>query len=923
MRFCLPGILVLIGITLFNTAQPHRIFQFHTSLTDSPPPINHAGVVPPDQISSQPVSEKSITDTTTTIQQSDTLSFINREINAINSALEDTGKKKQVAVADSFGFKISKDSLAAPVVYHADDSAVMDVPSKKLILYGKKSQVDYEDNSLTSPYIEYDNTTSLVKAHMKKDSTGTEIIYPEFKQGNFSSKSDTIVFNLKSKKGLTKGTYTQQGEMYVYGESIKKVDESVFYVKRARFTTCDLDTPHFAFVSNKNKFITNKMVFTGPVHPEFEGVPIPVYLPFGIFPLQQGRHSGLIAPTFTANEQQGLALEGLGYYKVINPSWDVVLRGTIYSYGGWTASVNPRYFKRYRYQGSMSFSYQNFKTNFKGDPDYQKNTTMALSWNHTADMKARPGVTFSSNINLTSSRFNEQVPNSAMRNITNQMSSTISYGKVWKDKPYNITLSASENQNTAMRIFNVNFPTLNFNLNTIYPFRRQDPAGELKWYENLGIGLTTRGISQSSFYDTASNIGGQLRDHFQWSVDHVIPITLSLPSLGPIQVSPGVSYQERWLQQKQILSWNDADKKLDTTIRKGFYTTRDVGFSLSATTRIFGMFGFKKSSRIQAIRHELRPQISFAYKPNLAKNSYYQVQVDSFGTIRTMPYYVGNLNSAFASSRFAGLTFDLDNILGMKVRNRKDTGEAELKKVSLIDGLSIHTAYNFLVDSFRLDNFNISARSNILNKVNISASAVLDPYFYDSLGRRRPKYAWKGDHFSLGHITNANVSLSSSFRGGENKVSSNTSMPTREELYQAGMTMDEYQQEAAYIMNNPGEFADFSIPWSVDLTYSLRMSRSYDRLKQGFKTNLSQDVTWNASMNLTPRWKMGVSGYYNLKTKELGTITMYLTRELHCWQIAINISRSTTYKFFTITISPRASILRDLKLNRSRYFYDF
>ena len=136
------------------------------------------------------------------------------------------------------------------------------------------------------------------------------------------------------------------------------------------------------------------------------------------------------------------------------------------------------------------------------------------------------------------------------------------------------------------------------------------------------------------------------------------------------------------------------------------------------------------------------------------------------------------------------------------------------------------------------------------------------------------------------------------------------------------MTLDEYQQEAAYVQNNPGEFADFSIPWSVDLTYSMRFSRGFDPIRKGFKTSLSQDINWNASTNLTPRWKLGMTGYYNIKTKELGTITMYLTRELHCWQISINISRSPTYKFFTINISPRSSMLRDLKINRTRYFYD-
>lgn len=907
--------LVLMAITVFSLADPHRSFQFHICLTDSPPPTLHR-----DTFSHEKNIPKKQAFLAT--EQGDSGVINNGLRDSSNLTVMDTSTGRKIPFADTLSFKVSRDSLSTPVSYHADDSMVLDVSGKKLMLYGRKSQVNYEDNQLTSPYIEYNNSNNLVTAYLKIDSTGEEINYPEFKQGDFSSKSDTIFFNMKTGKGLTKGTYTQQGEMYVYGEKIKKVDPSVFYVKRARFTTCDLDTPHFAFISNKIKFISKKTAFSGPVHPEFEGVPIPVYLPFGIFPLQQGRHSGLIAPSFTSNEQQGLALEGLGYYKVFNPSWDAVLRGTIYSYGGWTASINPRYFKRYRYNGSLSFSYQSFKQNFKGDPDFVKNNSMSLTWNHGADTRARPGVTFTSYVNLASSKFNEQVPNSAIRNISNQMSSTISYGKVWKDKPYNIQLTASENQNTALRIFNINFPDVNFNLNTIYPFRKKEPVGAQKWYENLGIGLNTRATSQSSFYDTAGNIGAQLANRFRWSADHIVPITLSLPPIGPLQVSPGVSYNERWYQAKQLLSWNNTDKKLDTAFKKGFYTSRDLSFSLSATTRIFGMFGFNKSSKVQAIRHEIRPTISLAYKPDLASRNYYLVQVDTLGNRQSKSYFEGNINQPFSPGKFAGLTFEIDNILGMKVRSNKDTGEAALKKVSLLDGLSIRGNYNFLVDSFKLSPFNFSMRSNILNKININAYATLDPYYYDTTGRRRNTYAWNAGKFSLGPVTSGSVSLSSSFRGGDNKLSNETSIPSQDQLYQAGMTLDEYQQEAAYVQNNPGEFADFSIPWSVDLTYSMRFSRGFDPIRKGFKTSLSQDINWNASTNLTPRWKLGMTGYYNIKTKELGTITMYLTRELHCWQISINISRSPTYKFFTINISPRSSMLRDLKINRTRYFYD-
>ena len=73
--------------------------------------------------------------------------------------------------------------------------------------------------------------TGNLTASIRRDSTGKVLSMPTYKQGDFTSTSDSLKFNLKSGKGITKSTYTQQGEMYVYGESIKKIDNTVFFAK--------------------------------------------------------------------------------------------------------------------------------------------------------------------------------------------------------------------------------------------------------------------------------------------------------------------------------------------------------------------------------------------------------------------------------------------------------------------------------------------------------------------------------------------------------------------------------------------------------------------------------------------------------------------------------------------------------------------
>ncbi len=839
----------------------------------------------------------------------------------VNSDTLNNADTSILSTSDTINFKSSKDTLDAPITYDAEDSMVLDVPSKKITLYGKQTKTLYKDNNLTAPIIQLDQQTGNLTASIKRDSTGKVISMPTFKQGEFTSQSDSLKFNLKSGKGITKSTYTQQGEIYVYGETIKKINNSVFYVKRARFTTCNLDTPHFAFISNRIKFINQKVAITGPVHPEFEGVPIPIYLPFGIFPLSQGRHSGFLPPQFTSNEQKGLGLEGLGYYKVLSDYWDVVLRGNLYSYGGWTMNINPRYKKLYHYGGSLSFDIQNFKTGFKGDPDYLKQRSYFLTWNHTSDTRARPGVNFSASVNAGSSGYNAHIPNDPIRNFNNQLSSSIVYSKTWKDKPFNLTVSANHNQNTLQKLINVNLPDVAFNVQTLYPFRTKDFAGTPKWYQNIGVGYTGNAKSLFSFYDTAGNIFKHIADTLQWGAHHSVPITLSLPQLGAFQIAPSVSYDETWYQRKLYRNWDSQNKKLDTTVTKGFYTARDMNFGLSISTRIFGLIAAKnKNAKIQAIRHEVRPSIAFNYKPDLNKKYYYNTQVDTFFNYQQASVFQGNVFIPYGQGKFAGLSFGIDNNIQMKVRNKKDTGENALKKVTLIDGLSLNGSYNFLLDSFRFTDFNLSYRTNLFDKINITGGALLDPYDANpKTGQRLKTLLWKRKPFSLGRLLNGSLSVSSQLQGGDKNKGAQVKPGPSNDPERNGYTDDEYQSELAYVRNNPGDFADFNIPWSVNFSYALTFNKNFKPDHTGFTTTFSQNLNLGGTLNLTKKWQMGLNGSYNISLKQLGYVMMSISREMHCWQMSINIAPVGLNRFFTINISPKSGLLRDLRINRTRY----
>ncbi len=859
---------------------------------------------------------KHLTNLADTIRPSDT------SVHKIN--LDTTGKKTDTIFSDTLhpivridSLHFSKDSLDSPIEYAAQDSGVLIIPTRQFLLYGKANTKN-KDVDLAAATIRYDQETQMVKAYGGLDTLNNPLSKPTITQAGATSISDTIFFNIKTGKGLTKNTYYSEGELFVNAEKVKKITADMAYAYRARFTTCNLDTPHFDIRARKLKIINNKIAVSGPAFPEFEGVPMPIGIPFGIYPLNRGRHSGWLPPQFTTNESFGLGLEGLGYYKVINDYWDITLRSNIYTYGGYNLNINPRYFKRYKYTGNLTLEIQKTKIlNSSGisKEEFTQTNGYFITWSHAQDTKARPGTSFSANVRAGSTKFNQYVPNNAIRNYQNQLSSSVVYSKTWDQGKYNLSVSANHDQNNNLGLINLRIPTVNFTANTIYPFQKKEAIGQPKWYEKLGISYTGTLLNQMSFYDSSFSIR-RLLDTAQWGATHSIPISLSLPALGPILISPSVSYSERWYGQKIIRSWDEARDTVNTQIQRGLFTAREMNFGISMNTRIFGTVNFPKSNGITAIRHEIKPYISINYKPDMVKQYFYNLQVDSAGHTTRLSQLDGGVIGSFSEGRFGGLSFGIDNLLEMKVKNKQDsTAENPTKKVKLIDGLSITSGYNFLQDTMQWMPINMNFRSTLFEKINITGGANIDPYASDSFGNRTNNLLWKQG--KIGRFTNGNLAISTSLK------SKSKDNKTQEQRIQADETLtpDEQMRQLDYIRENPAEFVDFDIPWTLQLSYSLNFSRVPRTNFRGFTTQVNSSLNLNGDFSLTEKWKMGGSVYFDFRSASIQTLTMFITREMHCWQMAINITPVGTFRSFSIVLNPKSGILRDLKINRSRFFY--
>ncbi|HUR11301.1 MAG TPA: putative LPS assembly protein LptD, partial [Flavitalea sp.] len=323
-----------------------------------------------------------------------------------------------------------------------------------------------------------------------------------------------------------------------------------------------------------------------------------------------------------------------------------------------------------------------------------------------------------------------------------------------------------------------------------------------------------------------------------------------------------------------------------------------------------------------AIRHVIRPTISFNYKPDLAAKDYYETQVDETGRTYRFSYYDGSIFGPFSEGTFGGIGFGVDNNIEMKTRSKKDTTNGGIRKVRLLDGFGFNGSYNFMADSFKLSPMSFYLRSTLFEKINITAGATLDPYQLDTDGYRTDNYSWQGSGFNPGRLTNGNIAISTTLRSkprDEKKAAEAAKTGQNENL--PPMTMEDQLAQMQYVNQNPAEFADFNIPWSLNLSYSWSFIRDFRRDYKGFETRTNSNLSWNGDFNLTEKWKMGMTGYYDFNTSSIQSITMFISREMHCWQLSINVTPVGLNRSFNITINPKSGILRDLRVNRTRYFY--
>ena len=640
---------------------------------------------------------------------------------------------------------------------------------KKIRLYNK-AVLTYEDMTLEAGIIVLDYTINEVYAGRIADSTGILSQKPRFIQGQNEVNPDSIRFNFDTKKALIWNSKTEQSGMNVAALATKKENDSVYFIKEAKITTSKKENPDYYIRVRKGKFIPKNKIIAGLSNIYVADVPTPIFLPFAYFPLTQNRATGFIFPSIGQNNERGYFIQNGGYYFAPSDLFDVTLLADYYTNGSYGFRAESKYKVRYNYTGSLSLRFENLINGERGLPGYSKNNIYNIRWSHSQDSKSNPNSRFSASVNLGSSNyFRESVNQLNTPNfLNNTLNSSVSYSKTFRGYPsVNLSLTASHSQNTRTQTVNMSLPTLQANVERVYPFVKKNgqKKGILK---NINLQYTVRGENRIQTSDSLF-LKKEMFDDAKYGMKHSIPIGTNFKFLKHLSVSLSGKFDEVWtgqtIKRNNFDIINQTTGKKDTI--KGFDRFNKYSFSASLGTTVYGVFNFKEGKKIQSIRHVMRPSVTYGINPSFEKY-YDEYIIDANGNTSEYTRFEGGFFGTPGKTFSSSIGFGLSNVLEAKIKD-KDSMKLEPKKIKLLNNLNFSTSYNIAADSLKWSPVRMTTSTSLFeDKLDLNLGATFDPYTVNENGRRINTLNIN-DGGGLFRMTSANINLGFSYSSKNSK----------------------------------------------------------------------------------------------------------------------------------------------------------
>ena len=849
--------------------------------------------------------------------------FINTNVNARSYfQVNDTIQK-----ADSL--KPVNNALLGKILYEATDTTSIS-PKEKLIRLYNNAKITYQDMEITSGIIIVDYDKNEIYAGRIKDSLGEYTQLPVFKQGQDEIRPDSLKFNMDTKKAIIFNSRTEEAGLNILSDKTKKENDSVYYMDRAKFTTsADIENPEYYFLLRKAKVIPGKKIITGPTNMYIADVPTPIGLPFAYFPISNKRSSGIIFPSFGEQNSRGYFVQNGGYYLPINDNLDLTLLGDYYTNGSYGFRVENTYLYRYKFRGNLSFRFENLIQSERGFPDYSKSSIYNLRWSHSQDSKSNPNSRFSASVNLGSSKYYQQSINqmNAANFLNNSLSSSISYSKTFPGEPQvNMSLSATHSQNTNTQTINMTLPTLQTSVSRIYPFAPK--VGTKKGIiQNINFQYNLRGENRILTTDSLF-FKKEMFENAKSGFQHSIPISTNFKLLKYFSFSTSANLQETWVFKTINREYDVELQEVITNENRGFDSFRTYNFSTSLGTTVYGMYNFSEKSKIKAIRHVMRPSLSYGISPSFDKyyDSYEVISADGLTTSdiqysRFEGSIFGLPNKNYASS----VALSLNNNVEAKVVD-KESEENELKKVVILNNLNFSTSYNLAADSLRLSPVRMNGGTQLFkNKMNVNFGATFDPYALDENNNRIDKFQIN-DGGGLFRLTSANLTFNYAFSSDNSDKDSERSQAAIDESVRNGgrdddlfgRAMDTSTEEFSKVDKEkkekvPDNLYNYKIPWSLRMAYAVNYNNTV-----GQNEISSHSLMFSGDIELSPKWSAGISSGYDFKNQGITYTQLRFERDLLSWRMNFSWIPFSTNKSWNFFIGIKSGMLSDIKYDKRR-----
>ena len=850
--------------------------------------------------------------------------------------------------------KISKDALDEPVEYQAKDSIIFENTKNLVHLYGDAS-VKYQTIQVKAAYIVLNTKENLATAEARKDSSGRVAGAPVFTDKDQNFKSQKMRYNFKNKKGVVYDVQTLQQNLYVLGEKTKFVGKKdstqndVIYSKDAILTTCSDPHPHFGIRAKKMKVVTNKLIIVGPSNLEIGGVPTPIWLPFGFYPVTKNKQTGLIFPSYyNYRPGQGFGVEGIGWYFPINQHHDLKLTGRFFTVGSWGITAESNYNYRYKFNGNFTLSYNDLVTEIELVRTHSR--PISINWTHTQDRAARPNQSFSANIHIETNAqvLQKNVLNDVRSVSSNSNSSGINYSRQFPGKPYNFTAGLQQSQNIRTHEFSLD-PSINLNVNTLYPLRKLKRQGKDDLlntiFEGFNIATGANIRARMNTYDTLlfkkETYEKRLRAGLTYKADASVPLNI----FKIITLSPNASFTQNvsFDQIKKVYRDVEVIKKVPTIDASGNPTTKDqitygkidtvkswglnpittFSMGVSAGASLFGTTQFKKGY-FRGIRHKMDMSVGFNYTPNLNKAAW----CDSIRLPSADRNFMGKTQySVFEGSVLGAPSCDVtskgsktisistSHNLEIKIKGRKDS---IARKIVILRSFNIGTVINLNKDTLRMSSFTPSINQTFFhNFVNVNLNMTLTPYIQ---GRNTNSTNWNDtrdyvwDKKSLYENSNGNFRIPKPvlLQNAGLYISSGASvkeikdlLTKKSEVATIDTSKSSLKKPIKEKENGTSNLRDvLSLVENFRLNHvvSFELNRNTASNKDTIIVR-NNNLTLNGSIPLSNNWRLDFGSIgYDFGTKKPTYAALGIFRDLHCWDIGGSWYPTRGTFFFTLRV---------------------